>query len=152
MSDFSSSSSGLAFFWFGIAGKTQLGFRCSLGRPGKRGERLWLWERPVFGDLEIGAGGRITGLVRRDLNFLASWDGNWTRGNRKKEKVHRKWKAWHFYKWFCSFFLNCCLLLCVLKPVLEKWDQNINKKLYNPGKAYLHLKKTTPVLSDLVLV
>lgn len=79
----------------------------------------------------IGAGGRITALVRRDLNFLASWDGNWTRGSRKKEKVHRKWKAWHFYKWFCSFLwtvVSCCV---VLKPVLEKCDHNINKKLCN---------------------
>lgn len=155
MIHFWSSSAGLDFFWLGIAGRTRLGFRGSPDRPGKRELSKWLWECPLFWDLEVGAGGRITAPVLkefkgRDLNFLAPWDGSWTRGKRKRERVHRKWKAWHFYKEVCYFLWTVvCFVLCVHKPAFEKHDQNMSKKLLKPSRAGLQLKKTTPVLSNI---
>lgn len=66
----------------------------------------------------------------------------------KKRKCTESEKHGVFTNDFATFFV----LLCALKSVLEKYDQNINKKLYNPGKGYLHLKKTISMLSDLLLV
>lgn len=69
---------------------------------------------------------------------------------KEKRESAQEVKSMAFLQMILLLSLNCCFLLCVLKPVLEKCDQNINKKWHNCGKTNLHLRKTTPRLSDLL--